>query len=44
MITGTEAGNPAPGSLPILEDRFLPEAMLARLCGPRGVLSRILRR
>ncbi|MCI0408395.1 MAG: hypothetical protein L0191_07510 [Acidobacteria bacterium] len=38
------AGHPAPTSLPILEDRFLSEAMLARLCGPRGVLDRILRR
>ncbi len=38
------AGHAAPTSLPILEDRFLSEAMLARLCGPRGVLDRILRR
>jgi hypothetical protein len=37
-------GDPAPASLPILEDRFLSEAMLARLCGPRGVLVKILRR
>jgi hypothetical protein len=46
--TGTDqerrSGDPAPASLPILEDRYLPEAMLARLCGPRGVLNRILRR
>ena len=38
------AGHSAQAALPILEDRFLPEAMLARLCGPRGVLGRILRR
>ena len=38
------AVEPAPASLPALEDRYLPEAMLARLCGTNGVLSRILRR
>lgn len=41
---GVGADDAAPASLPILEDRFLPEAMLVRLCGPDGVLTRILRR
>ena len=40
---GREVDGETPASLPILEDRFLPEAMLTRLCGPEGVLSRILR-
>lgn len=38
------ADDTTPASLPILEDHFLPEATLARLCGPEGVLSQILRR
>jgi hypothetical protein len=41
--SGRSAG-PNPAALPLLEERFLPERSLARLCGPGGTLSRILRR